>query len=173
MTLAGVALAHHVGRDYTDNIYTTRNVVLFELITVVNVDDNCASCASVTMSTLHLNLRNSYHQQAVSLVSEPATEAPRRVKRQRLLSASLSVAEIEAVMKPETTLPTYKLVLRRLLAVAVMVAILAAGIAVRLLVELPDNAVSDEALTTADYANSNSTFYVTTPRSDDMTVGFL
>ena len=107
------------------------------------------------------------------LVSEPATEAPRRVKRQRLLSASLSVAEIEAVMKPETTLPTYKLVLRRLLAVAVMVAILAAGIAVRLLVELPDNAVSDEALTTADYANSNSTFYVTTPRSDDMTVSFL
>lgn len=77
---------------------------------------------------------------------------PRPIRRNRLLSTSLSVKEIEAVIKPDSPLPTFNLVLRRLAALLGMLAILGAGIAVRVLVQLPDNEdpeLLEDSLTTA------------------------
>ena len=64
-------------------------------------------------------------------------------------------------MKPEEPISTSRLVMRRLVVVAVMMCILAAGIAARLLIQLPDYDVKETlVMTTAIYDDTtNMTLY--------------
>ena len=63
-------------------------------------------------------------------------------------------------MKPEEPISTSRLVMRRLAVVAVMVCILAAGIAARLLIQLPDDDVNEtRVMTTVNYDDTTMTFY--------------
>ena len=84
-----------------------------------------------------------------------------------MLSASLTKADIEAVLKKSDALPPWKLICRRLLAASVMLLILGAAIVVKVMVKLPEvngNIREDEGSNYTLYSNvSTSNTFTTTP----------
>jgi len=62
----------------------------------------------------------------------------RRQSRTRLLSVSLSTSEIRALMEVSEKEPLAQVILKRLLALLIMLAILGTGVATRLLIQVPD-----------------------------------
>ena len=104
------------------------------------------------------------------IYSEDIDEREGRFRRRRLLSTSLSVSEIEAVKRPPTPLPLSSLVLRRVLAALVMLAILVAGIIVRIL--FPAQRVSDDVIGVTSGDVTNSTDAYVTPGNFSFTETF-
>lgn len=83
------------------------------------------------------------------------SDLEQRVARKRLLSVSLSKAEIKTLTETEDHEPLGQVLMKRLLVILVVIGILGAGVAVRIFVPIPGSADEPETMSTTKGLSSN------------------